>query len=165
MATKALLICEGPIPRGRPSDFTDEIADEICERIAAGETLTAICQDGGMPHLSTVARWLMRRPEFSQSYAHARETQAHVEAEQIRDIADNLALLPEHKKVMIGARQWRAERLNRRNYGNSTRHEHEVAVHPAYGVERLPPGVEWLAGRLQRSEERSEPDPGAMGEG
>lgn len=189
MATKAVVIYEGPIKRGRPSLYSDELAAEICERVANGETLTEICQDEEMPARSTVTTWLMRGTgDFPDQYARARAIQAIHEDDECKAIADNAyedyyiewkedkqgnrvpVVVVDNESVKraqlrIETRKWRAERLNRRVYGNSTRHEHELAVRPAHDVGALPPGVEWLAGRLQQSKDRSEPDPGAMGEG
>jgi hypothetical protein len=42
---------------GRPSSFTQEIADEICERLSKGEPLAAICRDEHMPSDWTVRQW------------------------------------------------------------------------------------------------------------
>ncbi len=40
---------------GRPSDFTQEIADTICERIADGASLRKICEeDDALPDRGTV---------------------------------------------------------------------------------------------------------------
>lgn len=177
------IVCVGPIPR--KSTYTDEIADEICERIAAGETLTGICLCDDMPPIRTVSGWLMRDINgFQAKYARAREAQAHVEAEQIREIADNAFedyyidykdgkpfVVVDNEGVKraqlrIDARKWRAERLNRRVYGNSVKHEHQHAVHPANGPEQLPSGLAWLAGQLPdgNADTRSEPDAGGLGE-
>ena len=78
-------------PRGRPSRFSDEILEEICRRLAGGESLRAICRGEAMPHLSTVLRWLPERPEFRDQYARAREQQAECFVDQIIDIADSVA--------------------------------------------------------------------------
>jgi hypothetical protein len=43
--------------RGRPSDYTDDIATAICDRLAKGESLRAICATEGMPDKATVLRW------------------------------------------------------------------------------------------------------------
>ncbi|WP_431196787.1 hypothetical protein [Pseudomonas aeruginosa] len=43
---------------GRPSDYTPEIAQAICMRIAEGESLRMICRDDSMPDKSTVLRWI-----------------------------------------------------------------------------------------------------------
>ena len=37
------------IKKGRPRLYTYEIAEEICERLAEGETLRSVCRDKHMP--------------------------------------------------------------------------------------------------------------------
>lgn len=74
---------------GRPSDFTQEIADIICERIADGESLRSICSDDEMPARSTVFRWLARVDGFSDQYMCARDEQAETLFDEIIDIADD----------------------------------------------------------------------------
>jgi hypothetical protein len=44
---------EPPKPRGRPSKWTQEIEDEICERLSRGEPLRAICRLDGFPEWTT----------------------------------------------------------------------------------------------------------------
>ena len=44
--------------RGRPPIRTRQIENEICRRIAQGESLRQICRDPGMPCRDTVQRWL-----------------------------------------------------------------------------------------------------------
>ena len=77
---------------GRPVYWTEERAETafqtICERLALGESLRAICADNGLPDAWTVMKWLRERPIFAQRYAHARELQAEFYAEAIIDIAD-----------------------------------------------------------------------------
>ena len=78
----------------RPSDFNQEIADAICERMICGaedrpESLRSICRDDDMPAMGTVMRWLSRFPEFQEQYAHAREMQAEAHHEEIIEIADD----------------------------------------------------------------------------
>jgi hypothetical protein len=75
---------------GRPSVYTPEIADEICERLAAGESLVAICQADHMPPESTVRGWAIDdREGFAAKYARARQSQALRWAEEILAIADD----------------------------------------------------------------------------
>jgi len=171
------LVYVGPSRRGE-SSYTDEIADEICRRIAAGETLTAICLDEDMPPIRTVTGWLMRRADFGAKYAQAREVQAHVEAEQIREIADNAyedyyidykegpngERVPyvvvnnesvKRAQLRIEARKWRAGVLNRRVYGNSVHHEHDFSGGIGGATaEQLPPGIGFLARFLPEGGEK-----------
>lgn len=77
------------MPAGRPTDYTQETADIICERLADGESLRTICDDEGMPARSTVFRWLSLHKEFSDQYARAKEVQAEVLADELISIADD----------------------------------------------------------------------------
>jgi hypothetical protein len=102
---------------GRPSDYSDEIADLICERLANGEALYRMCRDEGLPDERTVYRWLAAHDQFRQKYAHARERQADLRAEEIVTIADeakdaNLA------RLQIDARKWQASKLAPKKYGD-----------------------------------------------
>ena len=45
--------------RGRRTRYTREIADEICERLAAGESLFSICRDAHMPAENRVREWAL----------------------------------------------------------------------------------------------------------
>lgn len=76
---------------GRPSDFTQEKADEICARIADGETVRVICADDRMPAMPTLFRWLAdeRYAAFREQYTHAREVQAERMFEEMLEIADD----------------------------------------------------------------------------
>jgi hypothetical protein len=66
---KALRI--GNAPRGRPSLYTDEIADRILGELLNGRR---ICGDPGMPSAGTVKPWVMEdRSGFAARYRRARE--------------------------------------------------------------------------------------------
>lgn len=122
--------------RGRPSDYTDEIAVQICSRIASGEPLVRICREEEMPGLSTVYRWLMEREQFRENYARAREDQADTLADEIQAIADETMAgrktttkangdvevvegdMIEHRKLRVDARKWIAAKLKPRKYGD-----------------------------------------------
>ncbi len=75
--------------RGRPSNYSTEIAETICDRLAEGESLRVICGDAGMPNRSTVFRWLDRNEEFRREYAIARECLAETLMDEIIRIADD----------------------------------------------------------------------------
>jgi len=75
---------------GRPTDFTPELTRIICELIAGGLSLRAICQDGTMPGQTTVFRWLAdpARAEFREQYARAREAALMAYEEDILDLSE-----------------------------------------------------------------------------
>jgi hypothetical protein len=76
--------------RGRPSRYTAELVDRICDRLANAESLKAICRDPGMPSESTVLGWARERPEFRRQYDQAREFGVHTIADEVLEIADGL---------------------------------------------------------------------------
>ena len=75
-------------PRGRPSKYTPEIAQEIADRLSKGEPLAAICRDEHMPSTRTVSTWRENDTEFSASIARAREDGYDAIAEECLKIAD-----------------------------------------------------------------------------
>ncbi len=82
-------VAEPKCPLGRPSSFTQEIADTICGRVSLGEPLRQICRDEGFPDQRTVYRWLESRDEFRQQYARAREAMMDSFADEILEIAED----------------------------------------------------------------------------
>lgn len=102
---------------GRPSAFTPEIANEICERLSDGESLRKICEDDEMPARSTVRTWLVQNAEFQAQYAHAREQQADVYAERIVDEAET-ATDASLGRLKMDALKWAASKLAPKRYGD-----------------------------------------------
>jgi hypothetical protein len=127
---------------GRPSTFSQDVADIICERIADGESLRAICGDDDMPAKSSVFKWLSEQASFSDQYARARETQADAIFDEILDIADdgsndwmvkntadggaigwreNGEAL-RRSALRVDARKWMAGKLRPKKYGDKVQH-------------------------------------------
>lgn len=73
---------------GRPSLYTDEILERICDRLSKGEPMAVICRDDGMPTDRTVRNW-MERPEVASAIARAREIGFDVIATECLEIADD----------------------------------------------------------------------------
>jgi hypothetical protein len=102
---------------GRPSSYTAETADRICEAIAAGGHLHIICAEDGMPHERTVHRWLQDREDFRQMYAHARERQQEVFAAEVVLIADTEPD-PARARNRMDARKWHASKVAPKKWGD-----------------------------------------------
>ena len=77
---------------GRPSKYTPAIAEEIAQRLSAGEPLRKICRDEHMPEWRTVYDWLAKDEDLSARVAHAREAGYEAMAEETLEIADNFHL-------------------------------------------------------------------------
>ena len=115
---------------GRPTKYTPELAAEICERLAAGESLRAICRDGSMPSTSMVMRWSLQIGEFREQYAHARELGFDAMADEVIEIADEEPGTLENgatdggevanKRLRFDARRWYLSKLAPKKYGERT---------------------------------------------
>jgi hypothetical protein len=103
---------------GRPSSYTDEKAQRICELMALGRSLKSICEDDDQPDYKTVMRWLDSNESFRQKYAHAREKQGAYLAAEIVEIAD-AASNEEYQRarLRVDARKWYASKLAPKVYG------------------------------------------------
>ncbi len=118
-------------PVGRPTTYSQETADKICELIARGMSLRAICASADMPAGGTVHRWLAEHQDFQEQYARAREEQADGFADEIIDIADSVA--PEtgevaKAKLQIDARKWKASKLAPKKYGEKLELDADMRV-------------------------------------
>lgn len=75
--------------KGRPTKYTDEIADIICMKLSDGITLSEICREDGMPHRTTVYDWKDANETFSLRIARARDIGEDAIADDAIDIADD----------------------------------------------------------------------------
>jgi hypothetical protein len=103
-------------------DFNPQIADQILERIANGESLKSITAIEAFPSRSVVYEWLATEKPFADKYARAREDQADTYADEITAIADDPALPSDQKRIMVDARKWVACKLKPRKYGDKLDH-------------------------------------------
>jgi len=125
-----------PKKMGRPSKYSDHLAQVICLRIAEGESLNKICKDDEMPERVTIYRWLLEKEDFCNNYARAREDQAETHADAIVDIADQLpyqitdkdgnvridSAYVQWQRNRIDARKWVASKLKATKYGDVLKH-------------------------------------------
>ena len=106
---------------GRPTDYTKDMADKICEKISGGLSLRAICAEAGMPARGTIYRWLIENADFQDQYTRAREKQADYFAEEIIEIADSAeaeSAAVSKAKLQIDARKWAASKIAPKRYGD-----------------------------------------------
>lgn len=116
----------------------------ICERLAAGESLNAICKDDGMPGEATVRGWVLDdREGFAAKYRRAREIQAHKLAEEIIEISNTPVKgaktktnekgevettegdMIEHRRLQVDARKWYLSKVLPKVYGDKMEIDHK----------------------------------------
>lgn len=102
---------------GRPSLYSPELADKICDQLSDGISLRKICEADDMPAKITVLMWLRTNEEFLNQYTRARTEQADSLADEITDIADT-ETDANKARVRIDARKWVASKLKPKVYGD-----------------------------------------------
>lgn len=122
----------------RPSDYTAELAAEICARVMESDYgLEEICQADDLPSARTVFRWLAAHEEFRQQYARAKEAQGHVQAD--RGLKDALTATDASLgRLKFDARKWAASKLAPKQYGD------KLAVGGDDDMGPIRHTVEWL---------------------
>lgn len=124
------------------------IVPEICERLAEGESLRAICRDPHMPSIGGFLGWCAEDAAIAEQYARAKALGLEVLAEEIVDIADTpqegttitskewgeehkTGDMIEHRKLRVDARKWVLSKLVPKKYGDRQAIEHSVSADTA----------------------------------
>ena len=106
-------------PVGRPSKYSEALADRICDLLKVGESLIAICKRKDMPDRATVLRWEDNFPDFATKLFLARARQADLCDDMMIEIVKNTTYetsAADSLKFKVLA--WRAARLNAKKYGD-----------------------------------------------
>lgn len=129
------------IPK-KPNQFSQDMVDVICLRLADGESLNSICRDPAMPRKGLVFEWLTAYPSFANQYARACEMRADHWFEELyeaatdgrndfydRPVFNAKSELVRVERVLDGeavarsrlrvdALKWMMSKLNARKYGD-----------------------------------------------
>jgi hypothetical protein len=110
---------------GRPTDFTQEIADKICLDISEGKSLRAICEDDDLPSRVTVYNWLKANESFLNQYTRAREEQADYYVEQMIEIAETEKDVA-RARLRVDTLKWVASKFKGTLYGDKQTIDHQT---------------------------------------
>lgn len=121
------------IKRARFNDYSDKLANEICETLACGtDSIMTLCdKNPHWPSLDVIRKWRINIPEFSAKYMSAKQHQIESIVDEILDIADDTSKDvvisgDNHKydhdhisrtRIKIDTRKWLAAKLVPRLYG------------------------------------------------
>lgn len=149
---------QGKRAGGRPSNYSEALADKICLLLSEGQSLLTICKREDMPARGTVMRWLAEDAHagFRDKYARAREEQADFYAAQIVEIADeDIATVSrkddegneievsfdstavQRNRLRVDARKWYASKLAPKKYGDKLGIGQAEGLDPASNVTRI----------------------------
>jgi len=131
---------------GRPTTYNEKVVDEICRRLAAGESVLRMCRDDHMPNPATVYGWLLdtkSKQDFIDRYEAAKVVQAEVFHDELLEIADDssqdkieteiagglegglsiVGTQTDHEhinraRLRVDTRKWIIARMNPKKYGD-----------------------------------------------
>ena len=109
-----------PRKPGRPTDYSQELAEEICWLVTLGKTVEQIGRMAKMPAERTIYQWLAKHQEFAQDYTQARENRRVRRQDRLTVLsADVLKGKLNHKAFTAVANQenWQSEREAPKKYG------------------------------------------------
>lgn len=65
-----------------PVSFKDAVREELCERLAEGNSLVQVCKGDDMPSVRSVQNWMNDDEEFAAQVSRAREAGYLIRADQ-----------------------------------------------------------------------------------
>ncbi len=138
---------------GRPTIFTQELADEICFQLAQGKSLRTVCKMEGMPPGETIFRWFREKPSFCEQYAKAKQEATDALAEEIQDISDEAlegiqgspsdSARVKAQQLRIDTRKWIMAKMKPKKYGDKmdVTSDGKALPTPILGGLNVPPNV------------------------
>lgn len=116
-------------------DYTEELADKICEQVAMGLSFRRIAEIEGLPKKTLIFEWLASKPDFAEKYARAKDIAVELMVEDALEIVDDASddLIEEvtesgtvtrantaatqRARLRYDARRWLAGQLKPKKYG------------------------------------------------
>lgn len=126
----------GKMDTWRPTKYTKELADRICEMLAQWYSLRTVGKKERCPDLSTIFSWMRLYPDFLKQYEKAKEESADALVEEMFDIADNWnndwmevndpdnpwykmnGEAIQRSRLRVDIRKWVASKLKPKKYGD-----------------------------------------------
>ena len=103
------------------TDEVTEIQEKLLAEIQTGRSLRQVCTDEGMPHFTTVLRWVAADGQFASKYARARTAQADTLFDRMEAVEEAVSAgtMDSHAaRVVLDSMRWRASKLAPKVYGD-----------------------------------------------
>jgi hypothetical protein len=127
----------------RPTTYTPELAERICDLVATNTCgIDILCDKyDDLPNESTVRLWRFKHSEFSMKYAQAKMFQAELMAEMIHQIADSTSTYFDSEgnervdsgsvalaRLRVDSIKWHASKLAPKIYGDKQQTDTTVTL-------------------------------------
>jgi hypothetical protein len=153
------------LPAHRPSTYTEEEGQALCEWITNGHSLSSWCRQTGRSAF-VVYGWMRSESDFARRYAQAHEDRTDTMADDLLEIADDVAgtdsiAAVQAAKLRIETRKWIAAKLKPQRYGEKQMVETSGNVTFQLGVPNrtidITPETRMVAGSTTDSQSVSQP--------
>lgn len=103
---------------GQTTTYGEAMAEAICARVAAGESVVAIGADPSMPCAGTIYRWLRQQAEFREMYEDAKAAGADLLFDAALEIAmEATEATVKADSLRVATLKWWIAMVNPRKYG------------------------------------------------
>jgi hypothetical protein len=93
---------EEALPRRSSLPYNESLAQEICERVSAGELLITICEELHMPTVRRCNQWMKENNDFNTIFKESINDRLNIFEEQVIQIADDMTR--DFKEVIRGGK-------------------------------------------------------------
>ena len=111
-----------PLPDGTSLyvRYGPEVANEICDRLAAGEVWHRFANTGRMPSYDTLHKWMRKYPDFAEAVAQAREVAGEYAADRAQEVVEESTHeTVQSDRLRVSHYHWRAAKAAPHLYGSS----------------------------------------------
>ena len=115
---------------GRPTLYTEELGQEICAKVAAGQDVKSVCAEAGIS-LGTLHLWREVHPAFLESYTRARARSGESAESDVQVVLNDLKagrIDPNAARVLLDGLRWLAGKRAPRTHGDRVEVEHSGSV-------------------------------------
>lgn len=111
-----------------------EFVNEICRRIALGESLRSVLRSDNMIDAVTFYEWIDTNEKFGKQYARATELRAESMFDEIDEIANHTSEdhtpftgsnVVQRDRLRIDAIKWKLSKMMPKKYGEQLKVEHD----------------------------------------
>ena len=105
------------LAKGRPTDYSEALATEICTRILAGNSLSKVCKADDMPSRSSVNKWLAENTDFSDNYVRACKIRRENRFEDLDEVVDTVEDV-QRARLKVDVIKWQLSKEEPKKYGD-----------------------------------------------
>lgn len=116
------------LPR-KAIQFNEGIAEEICDKLIEGKTLTAICKEEYMPGMTTIHKWARRNDIFAEQMDQALRLSAYANLDRVQELSEGEEMDTDtdikRAQMQQSALKWLTEKKNPERFGPSMKVKNE----------------------------------------